>query len=68
MSDISIIRKPRVREKTGYSNSTIHRLEAAGRFPKRIKLGPRACGYLESEVDEWIKQRIQASRKEGGAA
>jgi len=65
MTDISIIRKPRVREKTGYSNSTIHRLEKAGLFPRRIKLGPRACGYLESEIDLWIRQRVQESRKGG---
>lgn len=62
MTDIAIIRKVRVREKTGYSNSTIHRLEAAGLFPKRIKIGPRACGYLETEIDEWIRQRVQESR------
>jgi len=35
---------------------------AAGTFPKNIKLGPRAVGWLETEIDDWLQSRIQASR------
>nr|WP_236251018.1 AlpA family phage regulatory protein [Jeongeupia sp. HS-3] len=30
---------------------------ADGSFPRPIKLGPRAIGFLESEVQRWITQR-----------
>lgn len=32
-------------------------------FPKPVRLGPRAVGWLESEVDAWIESRIAASRE-----
>jgi predicted DNA-binding transcriptional regulator AlpA len=34
-----IIRKPQVRELTGFSDTTIWRLEKQGRFPRRVRLG-----------------------------
>lgn len=34
------------------------RLEKAGRFPRRMKLGPNSVGWLESEIDEWIASRL----------
>ncbi|PLX39960.1 MAG: hypothetical protein C0608_10345 [Deltaproteobacteria bacterium] len=33
-------------------------------FPKPIKLGPRASGWLESEIDSWLQERIEESRPE----
>lgn len=35
------------------------RMEAAGEFPRRIPLADRLTGYLESEIDEWIKERVE---------
>ena len=32
-------------------------LEAAGKFPKRVKLGARRYGYVESEIDRWLEER-----------
>ena len=49
-----IIRLRAVRECTSLSKSTIHSLEAAGRFPRRVQLGPRATGWYEDEVTAWI--------------
>jgi prophage regulatory protein len=40
----------------------IYQLEAEQRFPKRIKIGIRAVGWLESEVQMWVSRRIAASR------
>ena len=42
----------------GCSAMHISRLEKAGKFPKRIQLGPDAVGWIEAEVDEWIAGRI----------
>jgi prophage regulatory protein len=32
-------------------------LEAAGKFPKRVKVGARRYGYIEAEIDRWIEER-----------
>ena len=34
-------------------------------FPKRRKLGPRAVGYLKSEVESWIASRERVDGVEG---
>jgi prophage regulatory protein len=34
------------------------RLEAAGRFPRRVVLSPRKHGYLYSELMAWIRERL----------
>jgi prophage regulatory protein len=57
-----IIRLPVVINRTGLKRSTIYALIAEGRFPKQIKLGTKASGWLESEVDQWIESRIEASK------
>ena len=49
-----ILRLPEVVNRCGISKRTIYRLEAAGRFPARRQLGPRAVGWVESEVRAWI--------------
>jgi prophage regulatory protein len=49
-----IIRLRAVRERTSLSKSTLRSLEAAGQFPRRIQLGPRATGWYEDEVSAWI--------------
>ena len=41
-----------------YSPQHIARLEAAGNFPKRIKLGPNRVAWVLSEVDAWVSERI----------
>ncbi|MDH3378527.1 MAG: AlpA family phage regulatory protein [Gammaproteobacteria bacterium] len=71
MTDITVLRKPAVRAKTGYSDQTIWRLERAGKFPTRIQLGANAVGWLGHEVDEWIEEKIEArdreaERRDGG--
>jgi prophage regulatory protein len=39
----------------GVSRSTLHRWQAAGRFPARRQLGPRRVGFLEHEVLRFIE-------------
>lgn len=59
-----IIRLPEVSKKSGKSKSSIYRDMALGEFPKQIKLSERSSGWIESEVDQWIEARINASRIE----
>jgi prophage regulatory protein len=49
-----ILRVREVVHRCGISKRTIYRLEAAGRFPARRQLGPRAVGWAESEVCAWM--------------
>ena len=58
----SILRLPAVKLRTGLSRSTIYAKVARGKFPKPISLGPRAVGWLESEVTQAIEQWVNASR------
>ena len=55
-----ILRKPEVQNRVGKSDASIYREEKAGRFPKRIKLGSNSVGWLESEVEKWIKEKAEA--------
>lgn len=60
----SFIRLSEVQRRTGYSKAWIYRLLKESRFPKSVKIGSRAIAFVESEIDEWINQRIAESRGE----
>lgn len=51
-----------VKKNTGLSGSSIYRLASKGQFPKPIKLSQRSSGWLKSEIDEWLDERVEASR------
>jgi len=40
----------------------IYQMEAELRFPRRVKIGTRAVGWLEGEVQAWLISQIEASR------
>ena len=63
-----ILKLTEVKLITGLSGSTIYRLISQGDFPKQIKLSERSSGWLQSEVDQWLNERIAASRNGGEAA
>ena len=58
-----ILRWPELKNTVGYSRTNIYYLMQKGDFPQAIKLGGRAIGWLESEVNEWINDRVVRSRK-----
>jgi len=55
---VVILRLPEVIKVTGLSRSGIYQLIASQQFPKQIKLGARASGWIESEILEWISKKI----------
>ena len=59
---LSILRRKQVQARTGLSRSTIYLYIKDGLFPKPIALGPRAVGWIESEVSDWIAERMKATR------
>jgi len=50
-----------VEARTGLRRSHIYSLAARGEFPKPLKLGDRASGWVEAEIAEWVRDRIRAS-------
>jgi prophage regulatory protein len=59
---MQVLRLPQVRQVTGLGRSMIYQLEAERRFPRRIKIGARAVGWLQDEVQAWVAARVKRSR------
>lgn len=59
---LTILRLDSVKDRTGLSRSTIYQRIQEGKFPKPISLGMRAVGWLESEIEAWLQQRIAMRR------
>jgi prophage regulatory protein len=58
-----IVSKRQLKELVLYSPQHIQRLENAGQFPKRVRLGngPKGrVGWIEREVLEWLNEKIAA--------
>jgi prophage regulatory protein len=53
-----IVRIAEVMRRTGLRKSRIYTGIAAGEFPKPVAITPRSVGWVESEIDEWIAERI----------
>jgi prophage regulatory protein len=64
-NDDAVLRWPEVQARIPISRSHAHALAAQGKFPKPIKLGARASGWLESEVNSWLEDRVAQSRPSG---
>lgn len=58
----TIIRLKNVCETTGLGRSTIYNMVGDGSFPQPVKLTTRSTGWVASEVNDWIHDRIKASR------
>jgi prophage regulatory protein len=52
-----ILRIEQVCAKVGRSRSGLHQAIKAGKFVRPRQLGARAVGFLESEIDEWLRAR-----------
>ncbi|ANE75849.1 helix-turn-helix transcriptional regulator [Dickeya solani] len=58
MTDITLIRLSGVMKKTGLKKSWIYLLMKQREFPQTVKIGSRSVAWLESEVNDWIAERI----------
>jgi prophage regulatory protein len=66
-ASLKIMRLPQVCEVTGLCRSMIYQLEADLKFPQRVKIGVRAVGWLDKEVNAWLIKRIDLSRTKSTA-
>lgn len=56
------IRLPEVKNKTGLSRSSIYLRMSNGEFPRSISLGSRAIAWLYADIEQWLDERIAASK------
>jgi prophage regulatory protein len=59
---LRVLQEPEVERTTGLKHTRIWELERAGQFPRRIKIGERAVGWLAHEIEDYIRGRIAFSR------
>jgi prophage regulatory protein len=60
-----LIRRRQVLELIGLSHSTQWRLEKAGKFPARVKLGAGSVRWHLTEVEEWMRARERVPGRTG---
>ena len=60
---LRILRRKQLEARLGLSRSTIYAKVAAGELPPPIQLGSgRAVGWIEAEIDEWLRAQVERSR------
>lgn len=47
-----------------YSAVHLNRLEKAGQFPRRIRIGGNRVGWIAEEVEAWMEEKIKARNQE----
>jgi prophage regulatory protein len=74
---LSIIRRKEVESRTGLSRSAIYaRLRFNPKrpadydpsFPRPVRIGARAVGWVEAEIEAWLRAQVERSRTERGGA
>jgi prophage regulatory protein len=63
-----IIRLPELRRVTGLGHTEIYSRVAQGTFPAPVKLGPRASGWLQSEIAKWQQELPRSGARERAIA
>lgn len=60
-----IIRMPDVMAKVGLRKSAVYNMIKRGEFPAQIRLGENSVGWLEADIDEWVRVRGETVRDRG---
>lgn len=59
----NMLRINAVCQRTGLSKSQVHRMVSESGFPQPVRLSKRAVAYVAAEVENWLQERISATRK-----
>ncbi len=60
---LRLLRLHEVMHRTGLGRSTVYDLMSWGEFPKPVQLGNTSrVAWVDSEITDWIRARIQARR------
>lgn len=55
----NVIRRRQVEQRTGLTRSALYQLMRSGEFPEPVHISVRAVGWIEAEVDDWIRSRME---------
>ena len=58
IENLRLIRRKEVQAKTGLGASSIYAMMQQGKFPKAVNISERRVAWIESEIDQWIANRI----------
>ncbi|MGE0626717.1 MAG: helix-turn-helix transcriptional regulator [Hyphomicrobiaceae bacterium] len=58
LDHLRIITEKEVISLVPYTGQHIRRLEKAGKFPRRIKLGENRVGWRLIDIEDWLKARL----------
>ena len=61
---MKILKVKQVAAEMNMSIPQVYKLVSLGKFPKQIKLGERASGWLKSELDSWLQSRVDERDEE----
>jgi prophage regulatory protein len=64
MRDHQILRITDVSALVALSRATIYRKVRAGTFPRPLRLGSHAVGWMAGELEAWIEERRRERDKE----
>lgn len=54
---VRVLTMRQLRELVPYTPQHIYRLEAAGKFPKRVKIGANRVGWRHVDIHRWLGDR-----------
>lgn len=55
---VRIVRLPAVIARVGLCRSSIYNRLRSGEFPKPVRLGKRAMGFVDREIDAWLQSAV----------
>lgn len=58
----ALLKLPEVIKRTSLCRSLIYQMMKGGEFPKNIPIYGRSVGWVESEIENWIQNRIKNAR------
>jgi len=56
-----LVRMPEVTPRVGLCKASIYNRMNEGTFPRPVSIGGGRVAWLESDIDEWIEQRLVES-------
>ena len=56
--DVHLITRPELLKLVPYTIRHIYRMEKAGKFPARVKVGANRVAWVQSEVQRWLELRV----------
>ena len=61
--DVHLITRPELLKLVPYTIRHIYRMEKAGKFPARVKVGANRVAWVQSEVQRWLELRVAGRRQ-----